>query len=248
MISEKSWSVEEVARLSLGVMATLCVGIFLCGIFDAPKLHLSAEQFEFLQTVVMVVFFQGSALVWIALFLRRSHTSWNDAFGLNPASVTKVLVIGLGAGAVALPVMLALQGLSQVVMGWLHLNPVAQLAVNELENSVLNPAEKIVFGALVILVAPAAEEALFRGILYPVVKQTGHPRLALWGSAVLFGLMHLNMAAFLPLTALAVVLTLLYEYTGSLFTPMAAHALFNAYNFLYLIIYHPAAPLPLPHK
>ena len=58
---------------------------------------------------------------------------------------------------------------------------------------------KILFGLLTIVLAPIAEEALFRGILYPSIKQTGHPRWALWGTSLLFGIMHFNMATLVPL-------------------------------------------------
>jgi hypothetical protein len=95
---------------------------------------------------------------------------------------------------------------------------------------------RICLGITAILLAPAAEELLFRGILYPTVKQSGYPRLALWGTSMVFALIHLNLATFLPLTFLAVVLTLLYERTNNLLAPITVHSLFNAANFglLYL--------------
>jgi len=40
----------------------------------------------------------------------------------------------------------------------------------------------------------------------------------------------------LPLTFLAVVLTLLYEATDNLLAPIFAHGLFNFVNFLYVLI------------
>jgi hypothetical protein len=63
------------------------------------------------------------------------------------------------------------------------------------------------------------------------VKQAGFPRLALWGTSLLFAVVHWNVATFVPLLLLAVVLTLLYEKTNNLLAPIAAHALFNALNF-----------------
>jgi membrane protease YdiL (CAAX protease family) len=47
--------------------------------------------------------------------------------------------------------------------------------------------------------------------------------------------MHFNMAAFVPLVLLAVILTFLYESSGSLLTPIATHSMFNAANFFYLL-------------
>jgi len=111
--------------------------------------------------------------------------------------------------------------------------PVEQHAVQALRitESWLSRA---VLAVVAIGLAPLAEEILFRGILYPAVKQAGFRRLALWGTAVLFAVIHGNLATLLPLLVLSVALTLLYEQTDNLLAPVVAHALFNAINFLKL--------------
>jgi membrane protease YdiL (CAAX protease family) len=87
-----------------------------------------------------------------------------------------------------------------------------------------------------VLLAPVTEEALFRGILYPVIKQTGHPRLALWGTALAFAGIHMNVVTFVPLAVLALMLTALYEWTNNLLAPITAHVVFNALNFAMLLV------------
>jgi membrane protease YdiL (CAAX protease family) len=57
----------------------------------------------------------------------------------------------------------------------------------------------------------------------------------LWGTSLVFALTHANVATFLPLTFLAMVLVFLYERTGNLLAPIAAHSLFNAANYFALI-------------
>jgi membrane protease YdiL (CAAX protease family) len=88
-----------------------------------------------------------------------------------------------------------------------------------------------VLGFVTILLAPLAEEVLFRGILYPWIKQIGFPRLALWGTSLLFAVVHMNLVTLLPLLLLALLLAQLYERTDNLLAPISAHALFNALNF-----------------
>jgi uncharacterized protein len=78
---------------------------------------------------------------------------------------------------------------------------------------------------------PVAEEMLFRGLLYPTVKEIGYPRLAWWGSALLFAVAHANLVALIPLIWVALALTWLYEKTDNLLAPVVAHALFNGVNF-----------------
>ena len=85
------------------------------------------------------------------------------------------------------------------------------------------------------IIAPIVEELLFRGILYPAIKQRGHRSLALWGTAIMFGIVHSNLVTFIPLTIFALILTFLYEETDNLLAPIAAHSMFNATNFAYLV-------------
>jgi hypothetical protein len=66
-----------------------------------------------------------------------------------------------------------------------------------------------------VVIAPVAEEFIFRGMLYPFVKQLGWPRLAWFGVSFLFALIHLDAAAFVPLFLLALALTWLYEKTDN---------------------------------
>ena len=72
-----------------------------------------------------------------------------------------------------------------------------------------------------------AEEFIFRGVLYRFVKQLGYPRCAWLGVSFLFALIHMDMAAVVPLFVLALALTWLYERTDNLLAPILAHSLFN---------------------
>ena len=92
----------------------------------------------------------------------------------------------------------------------------------------------IFFVVMAVAVAPVAEEILFRGILYPAVKQLGHPRVAVIGTALLFALFHVNLLTFASLTAVALALIALYEFTDNLLAPITAHAVFNASNLIML--------------
>ena len=116
-----------------------------------------------------------------------------------------------------------------------QMEPEEQLPIRVLRAS-LSLGGRIALGAAAILLAPVAEEILFRGILYPAIKQAGYPRLALWGAALLFAAVHANLVTFVPLTVLALVLTALYERTNNLLAPIVAHALFNALNFVTLFL------------
>jgi uncharacterized protein len=86
----------------------------------------------------------------------------------------------------------------------------------------------LVSGAIaVIVVAPVAEELLFRGFLFRVLRL----RMGFWAAAVidgaLFGLVHGSLVILPILAVLGVALCWVYERTGSLFPCIAIHALNN---------------------
>jgi hypothetical protein len=148
------------------------------------------------------------------------------------------VLLGLVVALIFLPVGWGLQQASALVMTHLphfKLEPQEQLPVHALRVSV-SWGGRLAFGAAAILLVPVTEEMLFRGILYPAVKQLGYPPLALWSTSLLFAAIHMNAVTFVPLATLALVLTMLYERTDNLLAPITTHVLFNALNFATLLV------------
>jgi len=75
--------------------------------------------------------------------------------------------------------------------------------------------------------APLAEELLFRGLLYPVLRAAIGATGGAIVTGLLFGAVHFNAAAFIPLSLMGAQLCAAYERTGDLRVPVGAHALFN---------------------
>lgn len=189
------------------------------------------------QMVFAALGFQGAGLILITFFLREHGTGFGEALGLRRFAGPAIL-LGVISAILFLPMGWALQQVSSFLITHvpaLHLKPVEQQSVQTLRTASML-TDRLALGVVTIILAPLAEETLFRGILYPWIKGLGFPRLALWGSAMLFALVHLNMATFLPLLCLAVVLTWLYEFTGNLLASITTHALFNALNFALLLL------------
>lgn len=85
----------------------------------------------------------------------------------------------------------------------------------------------ITLGIAAVIVAPLTEEIVFRGYLYPAIKHFAGPGVAAFGSALLFAMAHNNLPSLLPLFLFGLILSSIYERTGSLWAPIAAHALLN---------------------
>jgi len=181
------------------------------------------------QIIIGGISFQGAALILVSKFLSHYRVSWSEAFGFRNWW-QRALRIGAALALGFIPVGLGLQQLCAWTMTRMHVQPVAQEAVQALQqsNSLLS---SLGLGIIAIILAPIAEEVIFRGILYPAIRQAGFPRLALWGTSLLFAAIHMNIATFVPLLVLAMLLALLYERTTNLLACISAHSLFNAMNF-----------------
>jgi membrane protease YdiL (CAAX protease family) len=80
------------------------------------------------------------------------------------------------------------------------------------------------------LIAPIVEELIFRGYIYGVLKRFSNPLFAMVVAGALFAAVHLNLPALVPLWIFAIILTLTYELSGSLWVPIGIHAGFNTIN------------------
>jgi uncharacterized protein len=96
---------------------------------------------------------------------------------------------------------------------------------------------------LAVVVAPTAEETIFRGYIYGVLKRGMGGVGAGVLSAGLFAAMHLNLSALPALFVLALCLTLAYEATGSILVNIFMHSFFNL-SMLLVILYRAGHPSP----
>lgn len=228
----RAWTRENVISRLGGYLLCLYGGILL-GTFADKTAQAVGPSVS--QMIIAALSLQGAALILIPHFLHEQNLSWREAFGFGQ-NRKRAILLGAILACVFLPVGMTLQWLSaqaMVHLPHLQLKPQEQEAVQTLEMAV-TWFNRMALAIVTIIVAPIAEEMLFRGILYPAIKLAGFPRLALWGTALLFAAIHLNLVTFIPLAVLALALTVLYERTDNLLGPITAHALFNAMNFVIL--------------
>ena len=233
MLSEKPWQPDLVIRLMLGIFASISLGtIIVQGL--APKGTNGNNEINLSIFMIGTLTFHGVSLVLVNVFLRQHQISWKQAFGFNAPRLGRALLLAAIVSLLVLPIALSLGQLSAKVLTMFHQPVKAQQAVESLQ-AAGSLAERFYFGIAAILVAPFVEEIIFRGILYPAIKQRGFPRVALWGTSLFFAATHTNLMTLLPLTFLALILTLLYETTDNLLAPIVTHSLFNATNFFWLL-------------
>jgi len=233
MLVEKSWQTESMLRLGVYLF-----GCILLGSAATTWLVPSSEVaggVSLGQVVIGTLSIHVAVFPLVHLFLREQGLTWREAFGFGGPGQVRALLLAAGVAAVVLPAAWMLTGWSGLVLQQLGEEPVAQPIVVAIQNS-STLASQLTRAVVAIALAPVAEEIMFRGILYPFLKQLGHPRLAGWVTALLFGAIHFNQLTFVALVVLGLVLAWLYERTGNLLAPILTHSLFNLANFLWLML------------
>ena len=234
MLTHKPWNPESLLWLGCTFMLALSPGAVVAGQFADGSVAQMAANITVLPVAILV-----SIIVWFQVNHRvyRSPVSLADTFGFNRNNTGRCLMLGLvtGLGLVLISMVLALLT-SQLIQAFGDQVEPQKLVTLIAEESAKkeNIPTLIFFVVMAVVVAPIAEEILFRGILYPAIKQIGYPRLAAIGTAFLFALFHVNLLTFASLTVVALGLIALYEFTDNLLAPITAHAVFNASNLIML--------------
>jgi membrane protease YdiL (CAAX protease family) len=242
MLSEKPWKLDGLIRFVMCLVMSISFMILLSGLVQ----HFTGAKPDDNSPALLVInslALDGSILFAAFIFLRFEHLTWSDAFGFGKRTFWHALMWG---GIIAVCFSLVGQEMNDLCARALesfHWHPQNEQAVETLRHATpgFNRVYLVFFS---IIVAPFAEETLFRGILYPAIKQNGFPRTALWSTSFLFAAIHGNLPAFLPLTLLAIILTILYEKTNNLLSCIFAHSLFNVVGVVLVYYYNSSAPSP----
>lgn len=183
-----------------------------------PQQAVSGEINMFLAAIsTQTIFFIFAALS--ALCARTPLRTW---FSLNrpawkrfPMLLLEMLLIVILASIISALLWVSLQvdAPRQVVFDWLEKQ---------------TPLQVVTMTAAVCLVAPVCEEFFFRGILFNALRRRLGVNGANAAAALVFALVHGNLFAVIPLFVLALLLTRAYVTIGSIWAPIAMHAIFNA--------------------
>ena len=132
----------------------------------------------------------------------------------------RAVLLGL-AGGVAAIVSSAILSVLLTLVGW----PVQEQAW--LEELLLEPLLMRQLAPWIVVVAPIAEEIFFRGYMLRFMAQRLGFQAALLLSSAVFAMIHLNPSGLPVYMMIAVVMALVYRYSGNLLSPIVAHAVLN---------------------
>ncbi len=238
------WPVEgfEVALLVSLVLllAVVCQGILNQFFGEVVKASVQKKGLEV--AVYGFATHGGGLLAWPVFYLLRRHlfAAYNTTppTPTGPTPVRARWSIALLGGIITL--LTALPIVVLVSLGWtslLHLLGVPSEAQDMIATFKNTHSSLILTGMFFVacILAPINEEMLFRRGIYHFFRQRFGRSIALVVSASLFGALHWNIAGFLPLATLGVVLALAYERTGDIRVPIIAHGLFNLNTIIALL-------------
>ncbi len=174
----------------------------------------------FAAIVPAVIFWRANLIEFFGL----RWDSWRQLLWIIPSFII---------GIIALGGLLYLLGWNSWVTS--HYSAKPQQMV-ELIQSTEHGATIAAIAIAAIIIAPIAEEIIFRGYLYPVVKRFSERWFATLFNGLLFGIIHFNLMGLPLLILMGVILVILYEVTGSLWAPIACHAAFNALQIILMLI------------
>lgn len=219
-VQTSEWRMPD-ALVALVLAAAL---VTICG---AAILHRGAvsEVVKIEQVLPGSLFFPVLA-AGVAAFLSYRGLQLVPAFGLARLGPGQVIGWSLGlviiafvfVGVTNAATLLAMQGKAEQ-------QPLVNLFRDVAQRGDTAAMAKIFFAGVIL--APVAEEFIFRGFFYAVGKRYLGPLASGFVTALLFAAIHLSLTAVAGLFVLAVCLTLAYERTGSLLVPIGMHALFN---------------------
>ncbi|MDN5347131.1 MAG: protease family protein [Clostridia bacterium] len=226
-ISNPPWNLRDCAFLLAGLAAA---GYGTGWVLRMGRIILSLKhQFLLIGLIQAIVVFSG-----LYYFIRVRYGKGAETLGLKKPGSGRALLSGLAGGFF---LFLSIILVSYMVQLWVTTPPAPQPFARLIVEA-KSPKDLILPFFLASFLAPAGEEAYFRGFLYPVLRSRWGLAPALLVNGAVFGLLHFDPIRFLPLVLGGAGLAYLYERTGSLLAPFVAHGVWNTLMLLLLYFSH----------
>lgn len=125
------------------------------------------------------------------------------------------------------------------------INAISLLFVDNTVVAMSGDILNVPFGIMLFIIGifgPFSEELVFRGIIYQGYKKSGTVLRAVLLSSLLFSLMHLNFNQAAYAIVIGAIFALLVEATGSLWSSILCHAVFNSRQVCMMYLYDAITP------
>lgn len=230
----RPWGLSEAARVLLAIMVMTVLGWWLALVLAHWGGLQLTEQAGW-ALVWQSVFSHWSAIFIVLWVMGKYGIRWTPGFLHRGWRWHRDVGRGLIAYVAAMPYILLYAALYQV---WLQ----SRGYEPELQDAMRIYAElpaggvRVYFVFLALMLAPVAEELLFRGVLLPALSRRFGIGAAIVISSALFALMHMHVPGLVPLFLLSIALSVAYIYTQSIIVPIVMHLIFNSISLFAMTI------------
>lgn len=226
-------SVGAVALVLYGILMAQVVTIFVLqalgqiGLLSQASLNSTAVQFY-----STAAYYSLALVIIIGLFcmVRNSTKGLSELLAVAKAPRPSAIYFALVGYASYFALSFLFIVVTQILLTGFNLDQKQEVGFDQLGNQL----EYIMAFVALVILAPVAEEAIFRGFLFSRLRKY----LNFWWVAVVvslvFGLIHMQWNVAIDVFALSLILCFLREKTGSIWAGVGVHILKNALAFAIL--------------
>jgi uncharacterized protein len=176
--------------------------------------------------VVVNLFFTLGLVLFMIAFLKFRRLDLNSLGGFSKIGFRRALFTGAALLFFAYPLIALAETLMERFLGDGAAS--SKQGIVDLFTGSETIGQRVLIIFLAVVVAPAAEEFIFRFFLYGVLKRYGGVLVAVVLNSLLFAAVHTHLPSFAALFALGCCFSIAYEWSGSILVSMTMHALFNS--------------------
>jgi len=223
----KSWTIVDAVVL---IVITIASQMIFSGLFFASsKIYDKSVQLAIILAITAVA---NIAIVCLAVFTAWCR-DWIISFRFRLRKIKFWRLIKWCACALIISYIFSLlYGLLIIGLG-IEIPPDILREFLPDKISPLLATEMIV---VVAIIAPIAEEIIFRGVLYRALRQRFSLRTSLLLSSALFGIIHFDIYRFIPLMFMGIIMAYLLEKTRSIYSSILFHIANNLFAVVAVII------------
>ena len=169
-----------------------------------------------------------AALLLVVFTTAHARTPVSAMFHSSKTTLPVALKKGVLYGIAAIPPTMIITVITNELIMRAGYQTESQPVIQWLTNPDTSPAARITIFVSAVVVAPLAEELIFRGVLFPAVLKRKSWFFAAMLTGCIFSLIHFHPPSFLSIFMLSLFFCAGYSTTGSLLTPIVMHMVFNA--------------------
>jgi uncharacterized protein len=210
-------------QAALGILIT--IPVFFNNIDSAEVVNGFTIFNHFSDAILTSVILSASIYIGVIVFYyyRKRHTI-RPPYRFDRLSGYQItLGLFMGIGCVFLSQLILLISESTGILNFENLENYEQLI-----SSIIGQSPTWLTLLTIGIVAPIAEELLFRGLIFHMFNRHMNVKIALIIQGLLFGAFHMNLVQGVYASVLGIVLGMAYLLTGSLWIPILMHIVNNS--------------------